>query len=91
MTGERVLERKLKRREGLRLVYDENLKSAEEYLSSENVEEAKLKAFKLMLTKSFEQLSTVDDEIVALLDPEHVPNDILPLRKINVAFALKTR
>ena len=72
-----TLERKLKRREGLRLVFHNNLKSAEEYLSNEDVEEAKLKAFKTMLSKSIEQLSDVDDEVVALLDPDAVPDDIV--------------
>ena len=72
-----TLERKLKRREGLRLVSHNNLTSAEEYLSNKDVEEAKLKAFKTMLSKSIEQLSDVDDEVVALLDPDAVPDDIV--------------
>ena len=41
-----TLERKLKRREGLRLVFNNKIKSAEEYLSIENVEEANLKHLK---------------------------------------------
>ena len=72
-----TLERKLKRREGLRLVFNNKIKSAEEYLSIENVEEAKLKAFKTMLRKATEQLSDIDDEVIALLEPDKVPNDIV--------------
>ena len=72
-----TLERKLKRREGLRLVCNNKIKSAEEYLSSENVEEAKLKAFKTMLNKATEQLSDIDDKVVALLEPDQVPNDVV--------------
>ena len=72
-----TLERKLKRREGLRLVFNNKIKSAEEYLSIENVEEAKLKAFKTMLNKATEHLSDIDDEVVALLEPDQVPNDIV--------------
>ena len=72
-----TLERKLKRREGLRLVFNNKIKSAEEYLSIENVEEAKLKAFKTMLRKATEQLSDIDHEVIALLEPDKVPNDIV--------------
>ena len=72
-----TLERKLKRREGVRLVFNNKIKSAEEYLSIENVEEAKLKAFKTMLNKATEQLSDIDDEVIALLEPDKVPNDIV--------------
>ena len=70
-----TLDRKLKRREGLRAFLQSTIKSIEEYLKGDQISEAKLRSFKSMLDSACSQLNEIDSEILQLLDPEKISDD----------------
>lgn len=62
------LDRKLRRREGIRDYFVSMLKETRDYFSQDNNGKTKLLAYKATLSKMVDQLSTIDDEVQNLLD-----------------------
>ena len=72
-----TLDRKLKRREGLRAFLQSTIKKIEEYLKGDEISEAKLRSFKSMLESACSQLNEIDSEVLQLLDPEKISDDVV--------------
>uniref|UniRef100_A0A7M5WXV2 DUF1758 domain-containing protein n=1 Tax=Clytia hemisphaerica TaxID=252671 RepID=A0A7M5WXV2_9CNID len=72
-----TLDRKLKRREGLRAFLKSTMENIEKYLKGDDISEAKLRSFKSMLDSTCAQLSDINEEILPLLDPEKISDDVV--------------
>lgn len=92
-----TLERKLRRREGLRAFLHSTVKSIEEYLNGDGeITETKLRSFKSMLDSACSQLSVIDGEITQVMDPEKIKDDVVesmqlmfPASQVEAAIDLK--
>ncbi|XP_066930926.1 uncharacterized protein [Clytia hemisphaerica] len=91
-----TLDRKLKRREGLRAFLKSTMENIEKYLKGDDISEAKLRSFKSMLESTCAQLSDINEEILPLLDPEKISDDVvqsmglmLPATEIDACLDIK--
>ncbi|XP_066937038.1 uncharacterized protein [Clytia hemisphaerica] len=91
-----TLDRKLKRREGLRAFLKSTMENIEKYLKGDDISEAKLRSFKSMLDSTCAQLSDINEEILPLLDPEKISDDVvqsmglmLPATEIDACLDIK--
>ena len=79
-------DRKLRRREGIRVYFVSMIGETRDYLSQENNDEAKLLAYKATLSKMVDQLSTIDDEVAKLIEPENLKDDVIECMKVISPF-----
>jgi len=74
--------RKKARRNGLRIYLKEVIGEINEVLMDESVLEAKIRGFKSSLRNVVDQLLAVDDEVLNILEPDEVENDVIESMKI---------
>ena len=67
-----TLNRKISRRKGLRSQFNKTLQQANDFLSSDNINEAKLISYENSLQNKCEELKRLDEEIQNGIDEENV-------------------
>ena len=72
-----ALNKKIGKRDGLRLVLQTTIKSAESYLLEENLQQARLLSFKKTVQEIVKQLDAANDDVLKSLDAEHVSENIV--------------
>lgn len=91
-----ALNRKLSRRHGLRAVLNTTIKTVEDYIKGDDLDQVKLIGYKKTLLNVVQQLEVANEEVLKSLEPEFVEADVVesfqviaPVNELEASIDLK--
>ena len=81
-----ALNRKIARRKALRVSFERHIAEVKTSLTNPESTQAKFLGLKNKLNEAYENLGSIDEEIINLLDPENIEVDVLDSEKIVESF-----